>query len=33
MGDDSKFYKGVFLLTLTFAAGVTCGYQGGQNSH
>jgi hypothetical protein len=27
MGDDSKFYKGIFLLTLTFAAGFSCGYQ------
>jgi hypothetical protein len=27
MGDDSKFYKGVFLLSLTFAAGFSCGYQ------
>jgi hypothetical protein len=31
MGDDSKFYKGIFLLTLTFAAGFSCGYQADRN--
>ena len=27
MGEDSRFYQGVFLLSLTFMAGFTCGYQ------
>ncbi len=27
MGDDVKFYRGLFILGLAFAAGFACGYK------
>ena len=27
MADDSRFYRGMFLLTFVFGAGFVCGYQ------